>query len=101
MSPQVAFTTLQSTKTMALRVRQQCNTALKIAEFLQNHAKVERVAYPGLPSFPQRELADRQHRDGLHGTMLWFEVRGGTAAGMSKAHHTPGYQHTRFICCLP
>merc|ERR1712087_795861 len=32
-------------------------------------------------SFPQRELAVRQHKDGLHGGMLWFEVKGGTAAG--------------------
>ena len=44
-------------------------------------AQVETVRYPGLESFPQRELALRQHKGGLHGGMLWFEVRGGTAAG--------------------
>jgi len=39
------------------------------------------VRYPGLDSFPQKELADRQHTGGMHGAMLWFEVRGGTEAG--------------------
>lgn len=43
--------------------------------------QVDRVCYPGLASFPQKELADRQHMNGLHGGMLWFEVKGGTAAG--------------------
>jgi len=81
MSPQVAFYQLQTTKTMQLRIRQQSETAQKIAEFLQTHPKVETVRYPGLASHPQKELADRQHRNNLHGGMLWFEVRGGTEAG--------------------
>ena len=37
--------------------------------------------YPGLKSFPQKALADKQHDDGMHGGMLWFEVKGGSAAG--------------------
>ena len=40
-----------------------------------------RRRYPGLKSFPQKALADKQHDNGLHGGMLWFEVRGGTEAG--------------------
>jgi cystathionine beta-lyase/cystathionine gamma-synthase len=40
--------------------------------------QVETVRYPGLASFPQKELADRQHANGVHGGMLWFEVAGGT-----------------------
>merc|ERR1719201_1645955 len=39
---------------------------------------VEKVVYPGLKSFIQKELADQQHLDGLHGGMLWFEVKGGS-----------------------
>ncbi|KAG5179145.1 hypothetical protein JKP88DRAFT_154094, partial [Tribonema minus] len=39
---------------------------------------VETVQYPGLASFPQKELADRQHKGGVHGTKLWFEVAGGS-----------------------
>uniref|UniRef100_A0A0A9YDS0 Putative cystathionine gamma-synthase n=1 Tax=Lygus hesperus TaxID=30085 RepID=A0A0A9YDS0_LYGHE len=78
MSPQVAFLQLQTSKTLSLRITKQSHTAQKIAEFLFTHPAVERVCYPGLSSFPQKELADRQHRNGLHGGMLWFEVRGGT-----------------------
>jgi cystathionine gamma-lyase len=81
MSPQVAFYQLQTMKTMKLRVVQQSKTAHKIADFLLTHPKVETVRYPGLKCHPQKELADRQHFNGVHGGMLWFEVKGGTAAG--------------------
>ena len=40
---------------------------------------VDSVCYPGLDSFPQRELADRQASG--HGAMLWFEVKGGVESG--------------------
>lgn len=80
-SPQVAYYVLQTSKTMRLRIRQQSANALKIAQFLEKHPKVDKVEYPGLASFPQKELADKQHLDGLHGGMLWFEVKGGTPAG--------------------
>merc|ERR1712079_57509 len=69
------------TKTMALRVRQQSKTALAIAEFLESHPKVTKVMYPGLASHPQKELADKLHRDNLHGGMLWFDIVGGSEAG--------------------
>jgi len=81
MAPQVAFQQLQTLKTMGLRVKQQSATAQKVAEFLEAHPAVERVNYPGLKSFPQKKLADQQHINGVHGTMLWFEVKGGTKNG--------------------
>jgi len=81
MSPQNAFYTLQTSKTMGLRVKKQCENAQAVAEFLESHPKVDVVRYPGLESFPQRELALRQHKKGMHGGMLWFEVKGGTEAG--------------------
>jgi len=81
MSPQVAFYQLQACKTMALRIRQQSENAMKIATFLESHPAVEKVAYPGLASFSQKALADKLHRNNLHGSMLWFEVRGGTENG--------------------
>merc|ERR1712062_516321 len=56
-------------------------TAMKVATFLEAHPKVTKVMYPGLASFPQKELADRYHR-GLHGGMLWFDIVGGSPAGM-------------------
>merc|ERR1712007_37258 len=76
-----AFMVLQTSKTMALRVRQQSKTAMEIAEFLESHPKVTKVVYPGLASHPQKALADRYHRDNLHGGMLWFDIVGGSAAG--------------------
>merc|ERR1712066_770528 len=65
-NPFAAFIILQTSKTMALRVRQQSKTAQAIAEYLEKHPKVTKVVYPGLKSFPQKELAVRYHRNGLH-----------------------------------
>jgi len=81
MTPQNAFTVLQTSKTMGLRVARQSETAQKVAEFLESHPNVDVVQYPGLKSFPQKALADKQHLNGVHGGMLWFEVKGGTEAG--------------------
>merc|ERR1712226_1621937 len=80
-NPFAAFIILQTTKTMALRVKQQSKNAMDIAEFLESHPKVTKVYYPGLASFPQKELADKYHRDNLHGGMLWFDIVGGSEAG--------------------
>merc|ERR1711977_654828 len=82
MSPFTAFIQMQTCKTMELRVRRQSETAMKIATFLETHPKVTKVMYPGLKSFPQKDLADRLHRDNLHGSMLWFDIEGGSAAGV-------------------
>ena len=79
MSPMVAFYTLQGCKTMSTRLEAQSANALKVAEFLETHNMVERVAYPGLDSFPQKDLADSQASG--FGSMLWFEVKGGVASG--------------------
>ena len=54
---------------------------MKVAQFLESHPMVDVVRYPGLDSHPQKELADRQHMNGLHGGMLWFEVKGGSESG--------------------
>jgi len=66
---------------MELRIRKQSESAMKVAEFLESNSMVKKVVYPGLKSFPQKELADRQHLNGLHGGMLWFEVEGGSDNG--------------------
>ncbi len=79
MTPMVAFYTLQGIKTMSTRLEAQSANARKIAEFLETHPMVDRVAYPGLDSFPQKELADSQASG--HGSMLWFEVHGGVESG--------------------
>jgi cystathionine beta-lyase/cystathionine gamma-synthase len=79
MSPMVAFYTLQGCKTMSTRLEAQSARAVKIAQFLETHPMVERVAYPGLESFPQHELAKSQASG--FGAMLWFEVKGGVKSG--------------------
>eukprot|EP00545_Synedropsis_sp_CCMP1620_P007122 CAMPEP_0119008608 /NCGR_PEP_ID=MMETSP1176-20130426/3818_1 /TAXON_ID=265551 /ORGANISM="Synedropsis recta cf, Strain CCMP1620" /LENGTH=429 /DNA_ID=CAMNT_0006960971 /DNA_START=152 /DNA_END=1441 /DNA_ORIENTATION=- len=82
MAPMTAFNMLQSMKTMGLRVKQQSSSAMKIATFLESHPKVVKAVYPGLASHPQKELADKLHRNGLHGGMLWFDVVGGDQAAI-------------------
>eukprot|EP00413_Alexandrium_margalefii_P016187 CAMPEP_0204531990 /NCGR_PEP_ID=MMETSP0661-20131031/11475_1 /ASSEMBLY_ACC=CAM_ASM_000606 /TAXON_ID=109239 /ORGANISM="Alexandrium margalefi, Strain AMGDE01CS-322" /LENGTH=419 /DNA_ID=CAMNT_0051538189 /DNA_START=74 /DNA_END=1333 /DNA_ORIENTATION=- len=81
MNPFAAFIVLQTTKTMALRVKQQSQTAMAIAQFLETHPKVTKVVYPGLASHPQKAIADKYHRNNLHGGMLWFDIVGGSEAG--------------------
>jgi cystathionine gamma-lyase len=79
LSPQVAWLTLQGVKTLSLRMDAQSENAFTIAKFLESHGKVDRVSYPGLASHPQHDLAKRQASG--FGAMVWFEVRGGVAAG--------------------
>merc|ERR1719277_2068023 len=80
-NPFAAFHIMQTTKTMALRVRKQSENAMAIATFLESHPKVTKVVYPGLASHPQKAIADKYHRDNLHGGMLWFDIVGGSVAG--------------------
>ena len=75
LGPQDSYLTLRGIKTLALRMQQHQAGALAIARFLQEHPKVERVIYPGLPSHPQHDLAQRQ-MDGFGG-MISFDLRGG------------------------
>src|SRR5580704_9437951 len=60
MDPEAAFLLIRGMKTLELRMRRQCETALAIARFLQKHPKVSRVHYPGLASHPDHALAKRQ-----------------------------------------
>ncbi|HTZ31663.1 MAG TPA: PLP-dependent transferase [Methylomirabilota bacterium] len=77
--------------TLATRLVNQQKSAMQAAEFLLKQPKIERVVYPGLPNFPQKELARRQMttRDGSFapGSMLYFELKGkdGTAKGAADA----------------
>jgi len=69
---------LRGVKTLALRMRQHCENAGRIAQWLAKHPAVEGVRYPGLPTHPQHELARRQMRG--FGGMVSFTVRGGLPA---------------------
>jgi cystathionine beta-lyase/cystathionine gamma-synthase len=78
---------LRGLKTLALRMRQHSENALEVACFLEQHARVKRVYYPGLPSHPQHDLAKRQMVGGFGG-MLSFEVQGGVEAAREVARRT-------------
>jgi len=67
-----AWLVLRGIKTLAVRMRQHCENARAIADFLDGHEAVERVLYPGLASHPGHEIATRQMRD--FGGMISFLV---------------------------
>lgn len=77
-SPFDCYMVLRGLKTLPLRMRQCSQTALQLARFLERHAAVERVLYPGLQSHPQHALASRQMQHG--GGMISIVVRGGQRA---------------------
>jgi len=79
MSPQDAFLLLRGLKTLALRMERHCDNAEKLAALLAEHSAVAEVHFPGLPTFPQHELASRQMR--RYGGMMAFELKGGVDAG--------------------
>jgi len=66
---------LRGIKTLAVRMERHAENALKVAQFLEGHAKIERTIYPGLRSHPGHELAGRQMRG--FGGMLTFFLKGG------------------------
>lgn len=74
-SPFNAWLLLKGMETLELRVAAQTESALRIAQFLESHPKVERSLYPFLTSHPQHDLARRQMTGG--GTMVSFWVKGG------------------------
>jgi methionine-gamma-lyase len=80
MDPHQAYLVIRGVKTLSLRVERATQNAKKVAEFLENHPKVEWVKYPGLKSFDQYELAQRQMKDS--GAMISFELKGGYNAGV-------------------
>jgi cystathionine gamma-synthase len=71
-----AYSLLRGMKTLKLRVERQNESALKIANFLENHPLVEQVNYPGLESHPGHQIAKVQMNGG-YGGMLSFSVKGG------------------------
>ncbi len=81
MAPLEAWLSMRGLMTLSLRMEQHGRSAHAIAEFLENHPKVERVWYPGLPSHPHHDIAKRLLPKGSGG-MLAFEVEGGVEAGM-------------------
>ena len=75
LSPFNAWVLLKGLETLRIRMEAQSRSALELARWLESHARIKKVYYPGLPSHPQHELAARQQRSG--GAVVSFEVKGG------------------------
>jgi cystathionine beta-lyase/cystathionine gamma-synthase len=73
LDPMSCFLVSRGLKTLDLRVREQSATALQLARWLEQHPKVRRVLYPGLPSHPQHERATKLLQGGF-GAMVTFEL---------------------------
>lgn len=86
-SPFNAWLILQGLKTIEIRMERHSKNAQYIAEYLEKHPKVSQVIYPGLKSFPQYELANKQHING-HGGMITFEVKAGYDAAIKIMNNT-------------
>lgn len=83
LAPDEAFLLHRGLETLALRVRQQSATAAVLAAKLAGHPAVARVRYPGLPSHPQHGIASWLFRDGLFGSLITMDIRGGREAAMA------------------
>jgi len=87
MGPLEAYLCSRGLKTLELRVREQCRTAGRLAEYLTQHPRVTRVFYPGLAEHPGHELASRQ-MDGAFGAMVSFEIKGDYQAAKRMVEST-------------
>jgi cystathionine beta-lyase/cystathionine gamma-synthase len=90
MDPHAAFLILRGMKTYKLRYDKQCHNAMKIATWLQDQPQVSRVYYPGLPSHPQHELAQKQMHD--FGSMIMFDL-----AAKSPRHLDPFFDNLKLF----
>jgi O-succinylhomoserine sulfhydrylase len=79
LSPFNAWVLSKSLETLAVRIDRHCENALRIAQFLENHDKVNWVKYPFLKSHPQYEIAKKQMK--LGGSIVAFEIKGGITNG--------------------
>jgi O-acetylhomoserine/O-acetylserine sulfhydrylase len=80
-SPFNSFLLLQGIETLSLRVQRHVDNALELAKWLENHPKVDKVVYPGLPSSPNHALAKKYLKNGF-GAVLSFEIKGGKDAAI-------------------
>ncbi|MDR9417871.1 trans-sulfuration enzyme family protein [Gracilimonas sp.] len=80
--PMDAWLTTNGIKTLPLRMKQHNENAMQVAQWLEDHPKVNHVFYPGLESHPQHKLASSMMRNGFGG-MISFELKDGFEAGVS------------------
>ncbi|WFB34857.1 O-acetylhomoserine aminocarboxypropyltransferase/cysteine synthase [Kiritimatiellota bacterium B12222] len=91
-SPDNSWMFLQGIETLPLRMERHCENALKVAQHLKNHPKVDWVRYPGMEGDPAKELAD-QYLGGKGGSMVVFGVKGGADAGRKLVESAKLFSH--------
>ncbi len=92
MAPMNAFLILLGIETLALRMERHCRNAQRVAEWLQEHPKVEWVSYAGLADSPYRDLAAKYLPNGA-GAVFTFGVRGGYDAGIRVVEACDLFSH--------
>ena len=80
LGPFEAWLALRGLKTLPLRMRQQCENAQRLAEWLRTEPRVAKINYPGLPDHPQHALAGRLFGGKGFGGVLSFEIAGADQA---------------------
>lgn len=88
MQPFEAYLTLRGVKTLKVRVERSSKTALAIAEYLEDHPKIEKVHYPGLPSNPYKTIADKIFEEKLYGGIVAFELKKGKTEALKVLRRT-------------
>jgi methionine-gamma-lyase len=76
LSPADCWLLARSLRTLDLRMEKHSQNALKAAQFFESHPKIEKVFYPGLPSFPYNKIADKQFKSGRFGGMMSVNLKG-------------------------
>lgn len=79
LDPFAAWQLMQGMKTLGVRMERHCTNAMKVAQFLENHPKIDHVYYPGLESHPTHEIAKKQMHNGFGG-MMSADIKGGIDA---------------------
>jgi len=83
LDPHAAYLVWRGLQTFEVRMARSTATALTVASALEKRADVRAVRYPGLASYPRREVAQRTMRDGRGGAMVTFTVEGGNARALA------------------
>lgn len=83
LGPMDSYLVLRGIKTLHLRVQRHCENGAKVAEYLVNHPKVEKVYYPGLENSPNHDIAKKQMIGGFGG-MVSFTFKSGAKADAIK-----------------
>ena len=106
MSPFNAFMFIQGLETLALRMREHCSNAEKVAQHLTNHDSVERVIYPSVMEGYAKERAEKYLTRG-NGGLMGFEIKGGVEAGkkfinaLEMVYHVANIGDSRSLAIHP